>query len=176
VWAKPDQHTTPVDAASAVDEFVTIVDPCHALFGQTLLLLEVANKPYRGRCCVVQLREGFCCHVPWSATSRSVEPPTIFPIPLDLTALGQLLTIYQRLTNPIGKVSPDGSPSRSHPARICQDLLCADVAAQPDCTGTGLATVEPDPTADSVCHSRASLPKPAPGRLSYARSSRGTKS
>src|SRR3954463_7895521 len=92
---KPDQHTTPVDAASAGDELVTIVDPRHALFGQTLLLLEVASKPYRGRCCVVQLREGFCCHVPLSATSRSVEPPAVFPVPLDLPALEQLLTVYQ---------------------------------------------------------------------------------
>jgi len=173
--AKPDQHTTPVDAASAGDELVTIVDPRHALFGQTLLLLEVASKPYRGRCCVVQLREGFCCHVPLSATSRSVEPPAVFPVPLDLPALEQLLTVYQRLTNPNGKVLPDGSPSRSHPARVPPDRPCADVTTQPDYAGPGLAAVEPDPTTDSVRQPRTGLPQSASCRARYSTPARGAK-
>jgi hypothetical protein len=158
--------TTPT---SAVDEYVTIVDPRHALFGQTLLLLEVANKPYWGRCCVVQWREGFLRHVPLSATNRSAEPPAVFPVPLGLAALQQLLTVYRHLTSPIGKVFPDGSLSCSS-----HDLSSAGDSARPDCGGPALAGVEPGPTTDSVCHPRAGLPKPAPARAPHSRPDRGT--
>jgi hypothetical protein len=169
--AKPDQHTTPVDAASAGDELVTIVDPRHALFGQTLLLLEVANKPYWGQCCVVQWREGFLRHVPLAATSRSAEPPVVFPVPLGLTALQQLLTVYQRLASPIGKVLPDGSPSC-----FPHERSSAGDSAPSDCGGTSLAGVEPHPTTDSVCHARARLPGPASARAPHSRPERGTES
>jgi hypothetical protein len=74
---------------------VTVTDPRHPLYGQTFHLSHIANKQYLGRCCVVWPQEGIERNIPVEATDRSTEPFTIFPLPLDLSSLRQLLVAFE---------------------------------------------------------------------------------
>ena len=76
---------------------MTITDPRHPLYGRTFPLVYITNKPYSGRCCVLWLQEGMERNVPVEATDRSIEPLTIFPLPLNLSSVGQLLTTCERI-------------------------------------------------------------------------------
>ena len=76
---------------------MTVTDPRHPLYGQTLTLVYITNKPYSGRCCVVWLQEGIERNVPVEATDRSTEPLIIFPLPLNLSSVRQLLATCERM-------------------------------------------------------------------------------
>ena len=76
---------------------MTVTDPRHPLYGQTFPLVYITNKPYSGRCCVLWLQEGIERNVPVAATDRSKEPLTIFPIPLNLSSVRQLLITCERI-------------------------------------------------------------------------------
>ena len=78
---------------------MTVTDPRHPLYGQTFPLAYITNKPYSGRCCVLWLQEGIGRNVPVEATDRSTQPLTIFPLPLSLSSVKQLLAIYERMTS-----------------------------------------------------------------------------
>ena len=76
---------------------VTITDPRHPLFGRTLPLIHVTNRQDLGRCCVIRLQEGIERNVPLEATDHSAEPITIFPLPLDISSMRQLLVTSERI-------------------------------------------------------------------------------
>ena len=76
---------------------MTVTDPRHPLYGQTFHLSHIANKQYLGRCCVVWPQEGIERNIPLEATDHSTEPITIFPLPLDLSSVRQLLVAFQRM-------------------------------------------------------------------------------
>ena len=76
---------------------MTVTDPRHPLYGQTFHLSHIANKQYLGRCCAVWPQEGIERNIPLEATDRCTEPITIFPLPLDLSSLRQLLVAFERI-------------------------------------------------------------------------------
>lgn len=76
---------------------MTVTDPRHPLYGQTFHLSHITNKQYLGRCCVVWPQEGIERNIPLEATDRSTEPITIFPLPLDLSSVRQLLVAFERM-------------------------------------------------------------------------------
>jgi hypothetical protein len=91
-WETPDQLTTPIDLImSPPEETVTVVDPCHPLFGRTLPCLGIANSSYRGRCCIVWIRPTVERHVPVAATNLEYDPSTLYPLPIAVESLQQFL-------------------------------------------------------------------------------------
>ena len=72
-------------------ETVTVVDPRHPLFGRTLPLIGITNSCHRGRCCLVWLRPSVERHVPISATNLQFDPQTLYPLPISVESLQQLL-------------------------------------------------------------------------------------
>ena len=89
---KPNQLTTPIDLImSPPEEMVTIVDPCHPLFGRTLPCVGIANSPYQGCCCVVWIRPTIERHVPITVTNLAYDPATVYPLPISVESLQQFL-------------------------------------------------------------------------------------
>ena len=76
---------------------VTVTDPRHPLCGRRFRLSHITNKQYLGSCCVVWLHEGIERHIPLEATDRSAEPIAIFPLPLGLSSVRQLLVAFERI-------------------------------------------------------------------------------
>ena len=76
---------------------VTVADPRHPLCGQTFRLSHITNKQYLDRYCVVWFKEGIQRNIPLETTDRSTEPITIFPLPLDLSSVRQLLVAFERI-------------------------------------------------------------------------------
>ena len=96
-YSKHNQETTPIATLCSSEEMVTITDPRHPLYGRTFPLIHVTNRKYLGRCCVIRLQEGIERNVPIEATDHSPEPITIFPLPLDISSMRQLLEISERM-------------------------------------------------------------------------------
>ena len=76
---------------SPPEETVTVVDPCHPLFGRTLPCLGIANSSHRGRCCIVWIRPTVERHVPVTATNLEYDPATLYPLPISVESLQQFL-------------------------------------------------------------------------------------
>ncbi|GHO63547.1 hypothetical protein KSC_024390 [Ktedonobacter sp. SOSP1-52] len=90
--AKPDQLTTPIDLIMpSPQETVTVVDPCHPLFGRTLPCLGIANSPYQSQCCIVWIRPTIERHVPITATNLAYDSATLSPLPISVESLQQFL-------------------------------------------------------------------------------------
>jgi hypothetical protein len=133
-----DQQTTP-NVAEPSEETVTIVDPAHILFGQTFRLLGVVNRTYVGRCCVIE-RDSGRQYVPLAATDRSPEPLAIFPLPLSISAIQQLLAVYARIEQ---QVAEDTDSERYQEA-------ARHSRGRDDSSGGREDTSNPDPTRSSV--------------------------
>lgn len=85
------EHNTP-ESEQSVEEIITVVDPRHALYGQSFKLLGTTKQFGREASCVVWLQtDGFERRIPISATSRALEPPEIWPIRLNIKSVLQLL-------------------------------------------------------------------------------------
>ena len=108
VWAKPNQQTTPLEVTLSPEDTVTVVDPRHPLFGQTLSLIGITNKQYLGRCCIVWLRAGMEQLVPLAATDRSPDPLVVYSLPLNLPSVRQLLATYERFMSQPAEGTRDG--------------------------------------------------------------------
>jgi hypothetical protein len=92
------EQTTPVGKQSCpADETVTVVDPCHPLYGHTLRLLGMVHRRHEGPCCVAVLHEPLMHYVPLAATDRALEPPLPYPLPLSVASVHQLLASYARI-------------------------------------------------------------------------------
>lgn len=94
---------------------VTVVDPREPLYGQTFPLIFIENKQYRGPCCIVRDANGVERHIPLVVTNRSPEPLSISPIPLSLSSVRQLLSVYERMVRLTAKGTKDG-PLSSNPS------------------------------------------------------------
>jgi hypothetical protein len=62
-------------------------------------MLGITNKQNLIPCCVVWIAEGIERTVPVAATDRAAEPPYIFPAPLSVIAVQQLLATFERITS-----------------------------------------------------------------------------
>ncbi len=102
------EPTTPEPVTIPSEGTVTVIDPRHPLYGRTLPLINIANRQHVGRCCIVWLHDGCDQHVPLAATDRAPEPPTIFPVPLCLTSVQQLVTRWEHLMAQAVEETGDG--------------------------------------------------------------------
>jgi hypothetical protein len=91
---------------------IKVIDPRHALYGQTFPLIETSTKQYVGRCCVVSYRPALVRYIPLAATDRSPEPLVIAPFPLNLKAVQQLLTSYEKIVAQLGEGTADEITNR----------------------------------------------------------------
>jgi len=77
---------------------VTVVDPRHPLCGRSFQVIGQINRPDYGLCFVVWLPEGVQRQIPFTATNLASLLPPLPPIPLDISSLQKLLTIYALLS------------------------------------------------------------------------------
>lgn len=139
-----------------------MVDPRHPLYGRTLPLCGIIAKQYLGRCCVVWIQEGIERVVPLTATDRSDEPITIFPLPIDLSSVQQVLATFRRIESQPAEDAEDGSihqTSKDHSATIAPPCESDDIRA-PHTTGTDLAPVDSNATTDGVSGHGAGVSPP----------------
>jgi hypothetical protein len=112
-WARAalenlDQLTTPIDLIVTPEETVTVVDPRHPLFGRTLPCLGISNSPYRGRCCIIWIRPTVERHVPVAATNLEYVAEDMYPLPISVESLQQLLHEFTLLSHVRKGESPHG--------------------------------------------------------------------
>ncbi len=115
-WGNPDQFTTPIDLIVSPKETVTVVDPRHPLFGRTLPCVGISNSCHRGRCCILWIRPTVERHVPVTATDLEYDPSTLYPLPISLESLQQLLQEFllvadARNGDPIHADTPTACPA-----------------------------------------------------------------
>lgn len=148
-FSSEQQNTSNKNLPILSDETVTVVDPREPLYGQTFPLVFIENKPYRGSCCIVRDVNGVERHIPVAVTNRSAEPLAIFPIPLSLSSVRQLLSAYERIVRLTAKGTKDGSPA-SNPS----DTPSRPPSSNSPHLASGSLDVPFDPTATE------NLPKP----------------
>ena len=111
VFSKTDQQTTPLATAFTPEETITVVDPRHPLYGQTLRLIQFTKNAHHGPSCVVWLENGTERLIPIAATDRSPQPPTIYPQPLNLAAAESLVRAYARIRTQIKERAENVQPT-----------------------------------------------------------------
>lgn len=94
---------------------VTVIDPRDPHYGRTFRLLFIENKPYRGKCCVVRMDSGIELHIPVSVTDQSSDPIQINPLPLNLSSVRQLLSVYERIIRLVAERAEDGHSDQNFP-------------------------------------------------------------
>src|SRR5262249_18216977 len=118
VWVclKTNQQTTPIASTFSAEETISIIDPRHPLYGQTLRLIQFAKSAhYHGPCCVVWLENGAERLIPLGATDRAPQPPTFYSFPLNLTSAENLARTYARILNQIKERADNVQPTPNQP-------------------------------------------------------------
>lgn len=77
---------------------VTVIDPRHPLYGQTFRLIQVEDRPNRGKCCLVERDWGQNSYISLSVTDKSKTDWISSNIPLSVRAIRQLVSTYTQLT------------------------------------------------------------------------------
>jgi hypothetical protein len=86
-----------VRSAREVEE-VSIIDPRHALYGQKLRLVQIANSgKEETSSCTVELGADVWRRIPLSVTDLGSNQPVLYPLPLNLTVMRQLLDLFRRI-------------------------------------------------------------------------------
>ncbi|MBT3392214.1 MAG: hypothetical protein HN413_17590 [Chloroflexi bacterium] len=106
---KPNQLNASKRNTFAVPESVTVVDPRHPLYEQTFPLLHLKNRQELIPSCLVKIAEGVERLIPVSVTDLSGSPAVVFPSPVDLSSLHNLIQAFLRLEAQIGKECEDGA-------------------------------------------------------------------
>src|SRR5262249_45010493 len=70
----PNQITTPIEHRFSSDPTITILNPHHPLYDQTLPLVTITYHTQLDRCCVVWLRPHVERLVPVQATNLAFDP------------------------------------------------------------------------------------------------------
>ena len=80
------------------EEYVSIIDPRHALYGQKLRLVQIANRSKEETSsCTVELCADVWRRIPLSVTDLGNNEPVLYPLPLNLTVMRQLLELFRRI-------------------------------------------------------------------------------
>jgi hypothetical protein len=95
-------------------ETVTVTDPRHALYGNTLPLISIEQRRDVGHCCVVDVGGGSTRYIPVEATDQALEQFSASPIPLSLKAIQQLLNTFQRIV--------EGDQDETLSTTICEGI------------------------------------------------------
>ncbi len=85
-----------------VHEMVTVIDPRHALHGQSFRLLGIATRNQLGRCCIVLDHAGRERNLPLDVTDQSPDPVMIAPFPLTVATITSLIHVYSHIGPPSG--------------------------------------------------------------------------
>ncbi len=111
---------------SAPQEAVSVVDPCHPLFGRTLPCVGIANSSHRGRCCIVWIRPTVERHVPIAATNLEYDPIAQFPLPISVESLRQFLQEYLLVTGGWKGDPSDDSTKTASSGSTVRSALASD--------------------------------------------------
>jgi hypothetical protein len=96
-----------VRSAREVEE-VSIIDPRHALYGQKLRLVQVANGgKEETSSCTVELRADVWRRIPLGVTNLSSNQPVLYPLPVNLLVVRQLLALFRRIEIQCQEASSD---------------------------------------------------------------------
>jgi hypothetical protein len=88
---------------------VTVVDPRHPLYDQTFPLIHIKNKQELVRSCLVLLRENVERLIPLAVTDLALSPPDVFPVPLDISSLQNLIETFSRMTSQLEQEDENGA-------------------------------------------------------------------
>ena len=151
-WANLDQLTTPIDLIVPPKDVFSVVDPRHPLFGRTLPCVGIANSCHRGRCCILWIRPTVERHVPSTATELEYDPTTLYPLPISVESLQQLLQEFLLLTDARkGDLSEADTPAASSASPTAGDL------PRPHSSDRGLEQAHCSPTTSPATHARANV-------------------
>jgi hypothetical protein len=87
------RKTRLVDEACSSE--VTVTDPTHPLHGRTLRLVGTASPPRMGRCCMVEVFDDVCAHVPIACTNLAPRIQRV-PTVLRVDAIRELVKVYEQ--------------------------------------------------------------------------------
>ena len=94
---------------------VTVVDPRHPLYDQTFPLIHIKNKQELVRSCLVLLTEDVERLIPLAVTDLALWPPDVFPVPLDISSLQNLIETFGRITRQLER-EDENAEDRSYAA------------------------------------------------------------
>ena len=142
------------------EETVTVVDPRHPLYGRRFALIGFANREPEGRCCIVSDQEPVKRYIPLAVTDRSLEPFGVYPLPLSLTSVRQLLATYQRIVSQSAGGTEDetvgpGTSGNSESER--RRTVLSGEAPDPNTPGSNLGLVDSSTKASDVSDTGDSL-------------------
>jgi hypothetical protein len=78
-------------------EIITVIDPRHPLYGQSLRFLGITTKNRLGRCCMVLDHYGHERNIPLGVTDQSPDPVVIAPSPLSVATITSLVRVYSHI-------------------------------------------------------------------------------
>src|ERR1700741_5024184 len=145
-FSKTDQQTTSLATAFSPEETITVIDPRHPLYGQTLRLIQFTKNAHHGPSCVVWLENGAERLIPIAATDRSPQPPTLYPQPLNLAASESLVRAYARIRTQIKERAENVQPTNQS---VSDCPISPDQQRPADSTITG----QSDPLRTTLEHS-----------------------
>ena len=108
-----NENNTPISQTLLPPETVTVRDPRHPLYEQTLVLLAIKNKPGHSTSCLVQLFDGVERPIPLQATNLSTTPLATYSLPLDLSSLHNLIQTFARIRKQVEEQHDEGAGSHS---------------------------------------------------------------
>jgi hypothetical protein len=119
---------------------VTVTDPRHALYGNTLPLISIEQRRDIGHCCVVDVGGGSTRYIPVEATDQASGQVNASPIPLSLKAVQQLLNTFQRIV--------EGDQNEEFATITCERVPAATSQGQTTVTRPSLVPSDTPPTTD----------------------------
>ncbi|TMD61681.1 MAG: hypothetical protein E6I97_27145 [Chloroflexi bacterium] len=149
----PDQFTTPIDLIVAPQETITVVDPRHPLFGRTLPCVGISNSCHRGRCCILWIRPTVERHVPVTATNLEYDPSTLYPLPISLESLQQLLQELLLIAD-----ARNGDPTHADSTTACPASTTKGEMPRPNLPDRGLDNAHSHPTTQPSSNTRQDVP------------------
>ena len=152
-WLNLDQLTTPSDLIVSPKETVTVVDPRHPLFGRTLPCVGISNSCHRGRCCILWIRPTVERHVPVTATDLEYDPSTLYPLPISLESLQQLLQEFLLVAD-----ARNGDLAHADTPTACRASTTRGAQSTDDPPDRGLDDAHSHPTTRRPSNARHDVP------------------
>jgi hypothetical protein len=97
---------------------VTVIDPRHALYGQSFRLLGIATRNQLGRCCIVLDHADRERNLPVGVTDQSPDPLVIAPFALNVATITSLVHVYSHICPQPEVGEGDQHESRGNDAQI----------------------------------------------------------
>ena len=133
-------------------EYVSIIDPRHALYGQKLRLVQIADSgKEESSSCTVELCADVWRRIPLSVTDLGNNQPVYYPLALNLTVMRQLLELFRRIevqcqegasNENKGQLSSDSTPKRKQ--RTKSSPAAAVATSEQRATTSTLAEHQPN--------------------------------